>query len=408
LTGGCDTSTTGSRELSIFAIGLGLSDSSPDYVYNLQYQKFGTLEQTLNNAKLTEGGTVYNTLHTYFNNAASDVAAAKQAGLYTPTFYSEINCALNQIASADGYLRNNLSAFSSNLVTMGPGGGNPNPAGEIDGRLASWYTAINTMYAGNQPYTTWPLAQSSVPACGPTILSFSAAPDGSGAHLTANVANDAICYYTSLDLWNSGYGQVQSFYSANGVVGSGLEDISTYPLPSIGPPGYGTDTVTLTCYGPPGTIPAVAGPLLITNPNLTLPATTLSIDQFYVTQDDSGVPQVLNWVTSHSTSATLCSLIDEFGTAFSDESEVTNAGAPDPNGPGGNQPMTGLNANSSTYPFPYTYPSYYSTFCSPDPPPSDTITLSCTDSTIGGQPQNGTAIKTLTLYPYAGLSCDSD
>jgi uncharacterized oligopeptide transporter (OPT) family protein len=53
LTGGCDTSTTGSRELSIFAIGAGLSTTSQSYVYALQDQKYGALVQTLNGADIS-------------------------------------------------------------------------------------------------------------------------------------------------------------------------------------------------------------------------------------------------------------------------------------------------------------------------------------------------------------------
>jgi len=172
LTGGCDTSTTGSRGISIFAIGLGLSYTNPSDIYNLVEQKYGALVQTLNGADLTDGGTVYNTLYTDFSNAATDVANAQSAGNPSPAFTNDINCALNQIVTADSYLRqpSTLSAFESNLVTGPPGGGNPNPAGEIDGRLASWYTAINTMYAGNAPYTTWPVT--TMLPCGPPAVTY--------------------------------------------------------------------------------------------------------------------------------------------------------------------------------------------------------------------------------------------
>jgi hypothetical protein len=172
LTGGCDTSTTGSRGISIFAIGLGLSYTNPSDIYNLVDQKYGALVQTLNGADLTDGGTVYNTLYNYFSAAAGYAYSASVAVNPSPAFTNDINCALNQIVDADSYLRqpSTLSAFESNLVTGPPGGGNPNPAGEIDGRLASWYTAINTMYAGNAPYVTWPVT--TMLPCGPPAVTY--------------------------------------------------------------------------------------------------------------------------------------------------------------------------------------------------------------------------------------------
>jgi hypothetical protein len=181
LTSTCDTSTTGSRELSVFAIGLGLSDTSQAYVYTLQNQKYQALEQTVDNASITNvpPSNVQSTLATDITTAKNYVVAAQSAN-----FTTNINCALNEIAATDSFLRGHLPAFSSNLITVAPGGGNENPAGDIDGRLANWYTALNTMLAGNAPYASWPVT--AVPPCvtsgpyalGGTITGYDAGSSG--------------------------------------------------------------------------------------------------------------------------------------------------------------------------------------------------------------------------------------
>jgi hypothetical protein len=181
LTGTCDTSTSGSRELSIFAIGLGLSYTDQSGVYTLQNQKYEALQQTVTNAAITNNPppnpnpNVKSTLTADLTKAENYVTTAQGAAFPSTTFTNNINCALNEIAATDSFLRANLPAFSSNLVTLAPGGGNENPAGDIDGRLANWYTALNTMLAGNAPYATWPIMPaSSVPVCvtsGPYTLS---------------------------------------------------------------------------------------------------------------------------------------------------------------------------------------------------------------------------------------------
>jgi hypothetical protein len=173
LTSTCDTSTSSSRGISIFAIGLGLSNSSQSYVYTLQNQKYEALEQTVGNASITNvpPSNVQSTMAADITTAENYVTTAQGGGNFT----SNINCALNEIAATDSFLRANLPAFSSNLIAVAPGGGNPNPAGDIDGRLANWYTALNTLLAGNAPYPSWPLMPPYVvPPCvaaGPYVLS---------------------------------------------------------------------------------------------------------------------------------------------------------------------------------------------------------------------------------------------
>jgi len=82
-----------------------------------------------------------------------------------------MNCALVQIYTADNYLRSNLPDFSSNLIMTPPGGGNPNPAGDIDGRLANLFLLIYTEFLGNSPPApqvppSFLIPASVVPSCG--------------------------------------------------------------------------------------------------------------------------------------------------------------------------------------------------------------------------------------------------
>jgi hypothetical protein len=176
MTSYCDTSTTGGHGISIFAFGLGLSNTSQSYLYGLQNQQYEALQQTVTSAAITP---------TVQTQLASDLTAAEA---YVTTAQGGVNvtgnldCALAQIYATDQYLRSNIglgetqNAFSSNLITTGAGGGNTDPAGDIDSRLAAWYLRLNTEIMGNVPPTPppatgyplpFPVPPSSVPSCAP-------------------------------------------------------------------------------------------------------------------------------------------------------------------------------------------------------------------------------------------------
>ena len=391
LTAYCDTSTTGSRDLSIFAIGLGLSDTSQAYVYTLQNQKYEALEQTVATATITPA--VQTTLNNDIAAAEAYVATAQGGGNFT----TNINCALAGIAATDSYLRSNLPALSSDLVTVAPGGGNPNPAGDIDGRLANWYTVLNTMLAGNVPNASWPLPAGSVPTCAPAstqpqITSFSIYPSGDNENVNWTSINTNSCNLTDLYAFNyadTGY----QFYSPTvltGAPGSDFGGDNVYyirPLsggagmstPQFATPGWGTDTYTLTCYGVAGTTPATAS-LLNTSGLPSTPATPLTISSF--TTDGDGD---LAWTTTNSTTSTTCTITDEFG--------GTPYNQPPVGGLPANEYLSGTGSPNSYYD-PYFF-YYGGAFCPTDESipqlNTDTITLTCSDKT------NGTAISTLTL-----------
>jgi hypothetical protein len=377
LTGPCDSSSTGSRELSMFAIGLALSNTSQSYVYTLQNQKYQALQQTVSTAAITS--TVQNTLAGDITAAENYVGAAQSGN-----FASNINCALAEIAAADNDLRHNLTAFSSNLVTTAPGGGNQNPAGDIDGRLANWYTVLNTMLAGKAPYASWPLPPSAVPVCAvsgpPQITSFfiNAPTDPNPGYTNWTTINAASCNITDLYAFTSGEGYGQGYTkSALPAAGPGSNFDINYNesfAPPYVPPGWGTDPYTLTCFSADGTQAATAS---ILNTSGFTGTATLAI-QGFTSDVPGGDIGYLAWTTINSSpSTTTCTITDEYGGA-----------------PYYQWPVTGLPSNSpsdSGYEY-YPY-AFGNAFC-PETAPAqntDTITLTCSD------PTTGTAISALTL-----------
>jgi hypothetical protein len=174
LTGGCDTSVSGTRGNSLIAFGLGLStppqsENYQTFLYQLLAQKFAALNQTIATAKVSSG-SVATTLETYIGSASGAQFFVNEA-LSTGNVTTNMNCALVQIYTADNYLRSNLPDFSSNLIMTPPGGGNPNPAGDIDGRLANLFLLIYTEFLGNSPPTpqvppSFLIPASVVPSCG--------------------------------------------------------------------------------------------------------------------------------------------------------------------------------------------------------------------------------------------------
>jgi hypothetical protein len=72
---------------------------------------------------------------------------------------------MNTIATADAYVRGNPANFSG----LAPPG-NPNPAGDIDGRLANLFLTIDVDFLLQPPNTQWPT--SNVPPC----MTFTATP----------------------------------------------------------------------------------------------------------------------------------------------------------------------------------------------------------------------------------------
>jgi len=292
-------------------------------------------------------------------------------------------------------LRGYLPAFSSNLVASG---GNPNPAGEIDGRLANWYTVLNTMLAGNAPYVSWPLPPASVPVCTlstqPQITSFTAPvlPNNDNVFATWTSVNTTSCTLTTLYAFNgysfTGLGPASTGFDIYYIISASPYQASAPPFTT---PGWGTDTYTLTCYN--GYLQPATESLLNTSGFTASTPTPLAIATFVT--DGNGD---LGWTTANSNpNTTTCTITDEFGGQPYYQSPIGQLPA--------NNPLV-FTEGEGSFPTGGPYPYFYngSAFCpgeeeSENPVFStDTITLTCSDK------YNGTAFSTLTLYN----PCNSD
>jgi hypothetical protein len=156
LSGFCDNGGGNSHVLSMMAYGLGLN-SAPSGMTNglpgFVTDKFTNLTSTISAASAQIDPSVAATVQGYVNQAQTffngGVAESASNG------YS---CAMNSLASADAYVRSNLSAFSGAAPP-----GNPNPAGDIDGRLANLFLPIDLFFLTQSPNAEWPT--NNVPPC---------------------------------------------------------------------------------------------------------------------------------------------------------------------------------------------------------------------------------------------------
>jgi len=318
-TGFCDTSGSNTHVESMFAFGLGLNEGANGLgtgpnagLYGFVTTKFNDLTTMIQDAaaQITPA-TVTTTLEdyvtqsqTYFNNDyKNDV--------------NDYSCALNSIASADEYLRNESNANPGVFSYTAPAAGNnnPNPAGEIDARLANLYLSIS----GNFLYTpnlTWPT--SNVPPCVTLTI---AAPNNSvslGGSATLNFgpptpqfASTPLLYsptQCTLTASDGTYATAAALSSTSGSVSTGVFTKA------------GTYTATLECAGASGDSSssfATASIAVSSSPTLTSitvapnPASIVAgqTQQFTATGNySSGPSQTLNsvtWSTGNSAVATI-------------------------------------------------------------------------------------------------------
>jgi uncharacterized protein YjdB len=184
----CDRSGGTSHVLSMIAYGLGLNsvvapNSLPTGLVGFVTDKFTNLTTTITNAagQINDGGTtqgLVNQARTYFLAGVANTDANAHG------------CAMNALASADAYVRGTPSAF-----TGAPPPGNPNPAGDIDGRLGNLFMDIDVYFLFQSPNTSWPT--SDVPPC----MTFTATPATGIAGPTTVIAGG-----TAQLAWSSGAG----------------------------------------------------------------------------------------------------------------------------------------------------------------------------------------------------------
>jgi hypothetical protein len=141
LTGTCGSSGGLSRGMSMWGIGLVLNESalpgkSPkDALVNFAVSKYSSLIST----------TTASSIDATFRQSLLACIASSRDQFNRKKYPA----AAAQLVACDALVRTNESQFYSTA-------NNPNPSGEIRGRLANLYLAINTRIAGNPPLAAWP------------------------------------------------------------------------------------------------------------------------------------------------------------------------------------------------------------------------------------------------------------
>ena len=156
LSGFCDDGGGHSHVLSMMAYGLGLNSAPSGMATGLPgfvKDKFTNLTGTISAASAQIDPSVTATVQGYVSQAQTFFI-----GGLAESASNGFSCAMNSLASADAYVRANLPAFSG----LAPPG-NPNPAGDIDGRLANLFLPIDLFFLFQPANAQWPT--NDVPPC---------------------------------------------------------------------------------------------------------------------------------------------------------------------------------------------------------------------------------------------------
>lgn len=156
LSGFCDDGGGHSHVLSMMAYGLGLNSAPSGMATGLPgfvTDKFTNLTSTISAASAQIDPSVAATVQGYVNQARTYFN-----GGVAESVSNGFSCAMNSLASGNAYVRANLPAFSGAAPP-----GNPNPAGDIDGRLANLFLPIDLFFLSQPPNAEWPT--SNVPPC---------------------------------------------------------------------------------------------------------------------------------------------------------------------------------------------------------------------------------------------------
>ncbi|MET0987659.1 MAG: hypothetical protein ABW034_19870, partial [Steroidobacteraceae bacterium] len=141
VTSGCGSSRSLTRTLSIWGLGLVLNEqafpgtTSTARLTNFAIQKYDALGQTVALAPIES--KFKKRLQTCLSSSRSQFDRGRLAN------------AAGELVSCDSLVQQNPTAFTSNTA-------NPNPFGEVRGRIANLYLTINTRLLGNPPLASWP------------------------------------------------------------------------------------------------------------------------------------------------------------------------------------------------------------------------------------------------------------
>jgi hypothetical protein len=299
LSGFCDNGGGNTHVLSMEAYGLGLNsvvgpNSLPRGLPGFVDDKFANLTQTITNAasQISDGGTTQGDVtqaKTYFDNGVANTDA------------NAYSCAMNTIATADAYVRGNPANFSGSVPP-----GNPNPAGDIDGRLANLFLTIDVDFLLQPPNTQWPT--SNVPPC----MTFTATPTTVIAPGAAQLT------------WSSGTGPYQAascllsasdgsfttstpFAGASGSAPTGpLNKVGTYSAQLICSTasstisGFAQTTVNVIQLAAIRVTPSAPPPQIVAGGNVQLTATGT-----YSDQSTKDVTSSVTWASANTTVATV-------------------------------------------------------------------------------------------------------
>jgi Bacterial Ig-like domain (group 2) len=299
LSGFCDSGGGNTHVLSMEAYGLGLNsvvgpNSLPRGLPGFVDDKFANLTQTITNAgsQINDGGTTQGYVtqaKTYFDSGVANTDA------------NAYSCAMNTIATADAYVRGNAANFSG----LAPPG-NPNPAGDIDGRMANLFLTIDVDFLLQPPSTQWPT--SNVPPC----MTFTATPTTVIAPGAAQLT------------WSSGTGPYQAascllsasdgsfttstpFAGASGSAPTGpLNKVGTYSAQLICTTasstisGFAQTTVNVIQLAAVSVGPAAPPPQIAAGGTVQLTATGT-----YSDQSTKDVTSSVSWTSANTTVATV-------------------------------------------------------------------------------------------------------
>ncbi|HTV94397.1 MAG TPA: Ig-like domain-containing protein [Steroidobacteraceae bacterium] len=232
LTAYCEDPGSHSHSASMYAYGIALNSAASGLgsgpsggLFGFVTNKFTYLSTTLDNAinESQVNPTVASTLQGYVSQSQAYFNSGYQND--APGGYS---CALNSLASTESYLQANANA--SNFFYVQPPAGNPNVAGDLDGRLGNLFLTINSDFLDQVPNTSWPTTN--VPPCITLAASPATVVAGNAATLSWGAA--APTYPLS-------FPPAQCSLSASD---------GTFQLPSPeGPTGTAVSTGTLTIVG---------------------------------------------------------------------------------------------------------------------------------------------------------------
>jgi plastocyanin len=276
ITGLCDGSGGGSRGLSVYGVGFAINSSAfggDFHAYTLT--KYNNLFTTVDTANITQP------------TKASLESALGQVNTYLTQSPPDYACAAYEVVKID---TSPLVGLDPTPALDYPGSApNPNPWGEVRGRLANLYYTINTRILNNPPNITWPITLAEAPPCGAPVVTLTATPpvieQGSSSTITWNGKDATYCQASYGD---SGWGGPNN--TVRTVAASG-----SYPTPAL----TGSQSYALDCFGAGGATTGTVRTVTVLPP--------LSIQSFgaspsSITQGDA-VP--LSWMAPNAYSCTV-------------------------------------------------------------------------------------------------------